>query len=125
MRRVFDNAGVDNVQWVRAELEVDITKSVYQDYYIMNVVGKLACVDTQASDLESDDDGRVTVLRGFRLDPERTYGLSLFRVAEDPRVIAVSERLQRALGAAGLDGVILQDPGTYDRGLPVFAPRCS
>jgi len=119
MRGAFERAGVDNVQWFPAELEVEVFKTVHRGFWAMNVIGKLACVDMLASDVEEDDDGMAIELRSFHIDPDRTYGMSMFRLAEDLRAIVIGERLQGVLRDADLQGVVFQDPRAYNRGLPV------
>jgi len=119
MRRAFEGVGVENLEWYPAELKVEIVDTLHTGYWIMNVIGRVACVDQGASDVEQAEDGTITELRCFRCDPQRAYDMDLFRLAEDSQAIMVSDRIQEALLSAGLRGVLLQDPATYNRGLPV------
>jgi hypothetical protein len=74
----------------------------------------LACVDHNRSGVESASESYAGDLLSFQIDQPATYGLGLFRVAEDRRLIAVHERVRLALESAHLQGVLYQDTGTYD-----------
>jgi hypothetical protein len=46
--------------------------------------------------------------------PAQAYGLSPFRLAEDPRLVVVSGRIRSALEAANLRGLLFQSTQSYD-----------
>ncbi|MDB4985293.1 MAG: hypothetical protein JWN04_471 [Myxococcaceae bacterium] len=60
-------------------------------------------------------------LRSFQIDPARAYGLRLFRLAEDPRLVVVSQRVRTALEAGALRGLAFQATEDYD-GYPLRPP---
>ena len=118
MKRALERTGLTSLQWFPAELTSSLTGSVHRRFWAMNVIGMLTCVDRLSSQAQEVEDSLQLELGPFAIDPLRTYDLSLFRLAEDPRVIMIHQRVQNALLAADLRGLLLQDPGAYDNGLP-------
>jgi hypothetical protein len=118
MRSALDRAGVDNIQYLQATLEQRVSERKISGYWIANVCGALACVDREASVIERESESYAGDLRSFQIDLRATYGLGLFRVAEDRRLIAVHERVRAVLESARLHGVVFQTPSQYD-GYPV------
>lgn len=113
MRGVLDRCGVDNIQYWKAQLEMDLTGEHFYGFWLANVIGTLACVDRRKSNFEPSGHGESGVLLGFQVDPARTYGCSLFRLAEDSELIVASARVQAAVQAAKLSGILIQEPETY------------
>jgi hypothetical protein len=107
MRRVLDRAGVDNVQYLEASVAMEHCGDTLPSYWLANVVGTVACVEDHDPDTGTLDDG-------FRIDPALARGAMLFRLAEDPRLLVVNERVAEALRAAELRGVVLQDTRDFD-----------
>jgi len=118
MRRALERAGVSNVQYYPARLQAELSEHIESGYWLANVVGRVACVDAVASGL-TDDDMTISDCQALVLDPQRTYGLGLFRLAEDPRMIVVAPRVQASLHEAKLVGVLMQDPALYKGGSAV------
>lgn len=114
MRGVLERAGLDNIQYFKAELHVDWSIRVHYGFWVANVMGIVSCIDLKASTFESRGNGELGDPLSLQIDPARTFGLGLFRLAEDRRLIVVSPRIQAALHAAKLSGLIVQDPETYD-----------
>jgi hypothetical protein len=118
MRNALDGAGVDSVQYFKAELRRERSEQILDGYWLANIVGRVSCVDRLASQFDSHD-SEPGVLEAFEIDPILTCGLSIFRLAEDTRMIVVSPRIQDALRAVRPRGVLFQDPLTYNRGIPI------
>ncbi|HET8933336.1 MAG TPA: DUF1629 domain-containing protein [Polyangiales bacterium] len=118
LKSVLDAVGVDNVQYFRAQLQQELSNETLSGFWLANIIGRIACVDPLRSRYELVD-GEPSALEAFSIDPARTLGMSIFRLAEDPRMIVISPRVQAALNAASLRRVLLQDPEAYDRGLPI------
>jgi hypothetical protein len=114
MRAALERTGVDNIQYFEARVQREWSEQIEQGYWLMNVIGVLTCVDHLASGL--DDDTPLSDITSLVIDPERTYGFGIFRLAEDIRMIVVSPRVQTALQAAGLRGVLFQDASRYNGG---------
>jgi hypothetical protein len=123
VRAAFDRVGVDNIEYFKAELQLEYSEQIIRGYWVANVIGRLSCVDELRSVREGDpidNDGR---LLSFHVDPARTCGLSLFRLAEAPELVMVHPRVRAALEAtAGLRGLLFQEPSAYD-GYPVDTSR--
>jgi hypothetical protein len=116
MRAALEQAGVDNIQYFKAQLQRERSTQVEQGYWLANIIGKLACVDPLASKLDSVEGAALPDLPSFVIDPARTCGFGLFRLAEDPRMIIAGPHVQVALQAAKLRGVLFQDPASYNGG---------
>lgn len=116
MRFVLDRAGIDNIQYFRAMLKFERSQRVEHGFWVANVIGRVSCVDRDASNFESAGDTPGPVLQ-FEVDVEQTCGLSIFRLAEESCLVLVSSRIQAALQAANLQGLFLQDTRTYDGNL--------
>lgn len=119
MRGVLDRAGVDNIQYFKAQLAIDLSHRSLYGFWLANVIGRVSCADRLASRFEPSDDADLGQVLSFEIDPALTYGLSLFRLAEDSRMLVLSPRIQAALREAGLQGILFQDARDYDRGLPI------
>jgi hypothetical protein len=117
MRAALESTGLDNVEYFKAELQFEYSEQVIHGYWVANVIGLVACVDPLASNYEGDpiSGGR---LLDFHIDRRQAYGLSLFRLAEDTRLVVISARVQAALAAARLQGLVFQETADYN-GYPV------
>ena len=114
MRRVLDAAGVDNIQFLEAVLRVDDSELTHVgDYWVGNVVGLVSCINRDKSPIEPDAPVSGS-LRAFHVDFAESHRFLLFRLAEDNRLIVISERLRTALQAADLHGLLFQDTVTYE-----------
>lgn len=116
MRRALDDAGVDNIQYRAAHVFTDVApEPVATDYWIANVIGAIKC----AEPLPPAPGARSPTLSPpFRIDAARVGGIGMFPLAEDRELVVVDARVAARLRAAGLRGLVLQAPETYD-GLPV------
>ncbi|MDB4987648.1 MAG: hypothetical protein JWN04_2826 [Myxococcaceae bacterium] len=114
IRKVLERAGVDNIQYFEAQLHIEFAEEPIRGYWLANVIGMVSCVDPDASTFEPSFGSETGELRGFEVDPAQTYGLSLFRLAEDPRLVVVSNRVRAALEATHLRGLLFQETRTYD-----------
>jgi len=105
VRAVFDEMNVGNVQYVDARLVNRRSRDVLTPYWIANIVGKIACVDKEKSELEYYDDGQIKFIDKLALKPMQhlQYG-HMFRCAEFLPVIMVSEELKAALQARRISG---------------------
>lgn len=112
MRRVLDRCGVDNLQYFRAQLQMEYSDEILQGFWVANVIGVVACVDRDVSSSVPSGDGQE--LQDFRVELGKAYGFAIFRLAEDRRVIVINERIRQAMETAGLTGVLFQDTQTYN-----------
>lgn len=111
MRNVFERVGLDNIQYFPAQLKADFAENVVEGYWFAHVIGLVSCVDRQTATYESDDPSGA--LQGFQVDDRRCYDLSMFRLAEDPRIVLIHTRVRAALEAARLHGLLFQETTSY------------
>jgi hypothetical protein len=116
MRAALERAGVDNIQYIEAQLQPERSERLESGYWLANIVGKLACVDAFASGVDNADEVSLASCSRLVIDPLRTCGIGLFRLAEDPRMILAAPHVQAALLSAGLRGVLFQDTTMYNAG---------
>lgn len=114
VKDVFDDLGVDNIQYFPAKLRERSTEEVREDYWIANVVGKHECVDQERSELELFGDGAIMFIDGLVLEPDAAteYG-HIFRLAEFPPVLVISDDLKRSLERADVTGFRIYRPEEF------------
>jgi len=108
-------AGVDNLQAHPAVLEDPRRRLPPAGFWAVNVIGVVAAVDLEASDLSADATERGALEPWhFVLDEARAAPFRIFRLAESPDLILVDEGVRRAIERSGLTDVILTRPGPAD-----------
>ena len=97
---VLDSVGVDNYQAFPALLINPETNDKREDYYLFNVIGFVQAADLQKSDYDElmpqNSGGIGMPLAAFRdlvIDSKRTQDLDMFRLAEEPISIIVSNNI--------------------------------
>jgi hypothetical protein len=102
-------AGVTNLQCFPAEICSRKDGTVWTAYEVVNVVGLHACAAVEGTTSTHIMDGPgdappLVAIEQLKVDPQRAaLGGPLFRLAEDPRVILVSEAVAGALRAVKSD----------------------
>jgi hypothetical protein len=115
VKSIFDKVGVDNVQYFPARLVEEKTGSVNKEYCFANIVGKYSAVDFSKSDLELYDDGDIRFIDKLVLDIDENQDLGhLFRLAEFPYLIIVSDALKEAIEKKGVTGMAVYNPEDYE-----------
>ncbi|WP_298954563.1 hypothetical protein [uncultured Nonlabens sp.] len=103
--------GVDNIQYRPVHLLDPQDQELEYGYYLINIVGLIKCVkgyDHNAKPLD-----RPTFLERFTIDPEKTGGAAIFRLAESPRLVIINDELKNYLVDKGLSGAILCETDEY------------
>lgn len=77
-----------------------------QGYYILNVVGRVSCIDLDKSDLKKFKNVIVRI-KALILKPD-IQEMDVFRAHEFPLAIVISETIQKALNQANLLGVLMK-----------------
>ena len=98
--------GVDNIQYFQVALE-NPQGEIEHDYSLVNVIGLLEAVDTEASVVEPRATGGRGHLKSFQIDPMAARGLRIFRIIEAPSLIIIDETLQKNLSAFRPRGAIM------------------
>lgn len=92
-------AGVLNLQFYPCEIKSSVDGTIWKNYKIVNIIGLIACADLNKSEYTNIIDRPVEnsiplmAFEELKIDTSRTYGQLLFRLAEDPCIVIVSERV--------------------------------
>jgi hypothetical protein len=101
---VLAKAGVNNWQLYPAVLSNEATGEQWRGYSAANILGLIDCavMDRSAYDVIGKRPSGLELVRFDHLviDPKRTMGLSIFRVAQEPSRILVRDSVVAALEAA-------------------------
>jgi hypothetical protein len=83
-----------------------------ENFYVLNVVKLVDCLDLQRSDIlyASDEPGKILHIRKYVFDQGRLEEAPLFKVPEDVGNIFVSGRLLRLACEYKLSGIGVDDP---------------
>lgn len=98
--------GVDNLQTFPAEIANKHAGNVIGDYLAVNVLGLVECADAGASSSSPLADGQY--FHKLVIDPAKTRGLLMFRLAESRMEIIIAEKVARALLAKNFVDLTVQ-----------------
>jgi hypothetical protein len=102
----LQKAGVDNLVIYPAEVTNTETGEVNTDFVAVNIIGLVSCAvmdQSKANPLAS-----TNVFHDLVIDPKKIHGIHMFRLAESPMVILVSEQVATALEAGNFEGFSLE-----------------
>lgn len=85
---------------------VKMPDSQVMGYYIWNVVGRVDCIDVDASDTKKFKT-KIMRMNKMVLKDDLNKDLMLFRAHEYPLAIFISEQVKESLQAASLTGVLI------------------
>ena len=105
--------GVDNFQSFPVEL-TNPEGGIEFAYSLINVIGLLEAVDEKESVIEPRATGGRGQLYSFKIDPTKTMGQRLFRLAEAPTLIIIDESLWKELLVFDPPGVMMLPTERYD-----------
>jgi hypothetical protein len=108
LRNVLTAAGVDNIDYFPARLELPGTGSHWDDYFLVNILGLIRAVAGPAGAHPSGRRSLAGMLTHFTIDEQRAAGVPLFRLAESPDLIVIDEPVKAKIEAANLDGIYIQ-----------------
>jgi len=114
VKAIFDALSIRNIQYFSVSL-LDLTsREADKNYFIANVVGKYACVDQGASEVDYFDDGDIEFIDKLvlSLDKNIDYG-HIFRLAEFPPVLVISDALKQALEDTAITGFKIYKPEEF------------
>jgi hypothetical protein len=108
--------GIDNIQYFPVKLRNPPGSKrpmpVESGYWIANIIGVIECVDKENSTLIPLPSGIGEDLGPFQIMESKTKGAPLFRLAEDPTLVIVTEKLAKHLAASGTCGARLRNTRT-------------
>ncbi len=104
LAQVLQKTGVDNIEYYPVVISYRNTGETYE-WLAFNIVGLVSAADPANSRIKSDDAVALKncSIDGFTLDPTRTRGLALFRLAENLMTTLVSEQVKQAIEQAGIN----------------------
>jgi|GEM_PF-2438426 len=94
--------GVENIQHQYVDLYDPAAGETLYKYYLVNIVGLISCVNDFDMSLPAWERPK---LEKFTIDATKTNGLHIFRLAEKPRLIVISQELRKAILANGPVGI--------------------
>ncbi len=89
--------GVDNIRYFPVVLRDQKTGKTENDYFLVNIIGLLDCVDMNKSKVNWWASGMGFDFVSMVIDENKTQGLSIFRLKDDPTKVLISEELKRYL----------------------------
>jgi hypothetical protein len=95
---------VDNYQLF--PVIIKMPDSQLTGYYILNVVGKISCVDEDSSDTKKYKN-RIMRMNRMILKADMEKDLRLFRCREYPFAIFISQQIKDVLEKGGLTGMLI------------------
>ena len=118
LKNLLDKSGVDNIEYFPASIIEKAGKTPNSDYYALNIIGLVDCIDTENSLYRGDvDDGVVTGIsriRKLKLKmPERNFG-SIFRPHLFRRIIIIDSKFQELFKHVGIEGARFIKPERWD-----------
>jgi hypothetical protein len=105
--QAFVAAGVDNLETYPAVIINPDTGAEHHNYLVVNVIGLVACADMQASQYAELADSYV--FRQLVIHPERTGGALMFRLAESPPRILISDQVVSKLPRERFPDMVLTE----------------
>lgn len=76
-------------------------------HYILNIVGRISCIDVAASDCKMYKNSIMRIKR-LVLKADLAKNLDLFRPEEFPLAIIISERIKQGLESGSLTGMLIK-----------------
>jgi hypothetical protein len=113
VKNCLERCGVDNIDYYPVAIK-DPKNCVNADYWFVNILGRISCLDVDNSDVEVDAFGDGLDFKSFAIDESRTAGTKIFRLHERSRLVIIHESIYSALSEIGLKGVIMENTRNYD-----------
>lgn len=110
MYNVLKECGVDNLQALPLQFIDKESQETRDDYIVFNVIGLVSCAKLDES--ETLPMGAGFYFQNLVVDPEKTNGMLLFRLAESLMDIVVSEDVAKKLEENDIQGIILTPAST-------------
>lgn len=89
-------SGVDNFDQYEARIINSETGDRIQGYAVLNIIGKVACADMDASEAELLIEDQH-VIRELVIDPAKTQGTLMFRLAQWTQMILIHDKITSQL----------------------------
>lgn len=123
----LSRVGVDNIDYYPCALQnlvtgrevrtfLDQSTGAARYYYeAANILDMIYCLDTDASELEYDDEepNELWYIHDMKLLEDRIGNVPIFRLGEDPSIVIVDERVKDAVEASGMSGPVFLPADGY------------
>lgn len=116
VKKILDDHLVDNIEYFPARIITRAGATPINNYFMMNILGLLDCIDFESSDLEvEEEDGEVVDIDSVNelILKDKSYG-SIYRMYFFERVIVLEEPLRQALSSANITGMKIVSPEMWD-----------
>jgi len=102
------DSGVDNIEVQPVEIKDDVKDITFDNYLLLNIIGKVSCADLDKSEYTEIGEGMKTVNK-LIIDGSRTNGLLLFLLAEDTDCIVIHEQVYNHLQSKGYTDIYFEE----------------
>ncbi len=102
---ILDTAGVDSFQAIPVEIRFE--DGVQNDRFLINVVGRISCIDEDVSDC-SKFGPCIARIFNLKLNENAPKGAFVFRADEYQEIIFLKEHVKVAIEGAGITGCELR-----------------
>jgi len=105
IKELLDGLEVNNLQYFETEIKDILQGKIYTDWFLVNIVGNIKCVDMQLSKLVMDDN-EIEFIDKLVLDveTENKSNLKIFRLTEYLPLIVVNDEVKQAIEKSGFTG---------------------
>jgi hypothetical protein len=114
--KTLTDAGVDNIDTYAAEILDPRSGKTWRDYKAANVIGLVECVDMKKSKYDRSSSFPMIEFERIVLNEKKVKQARMFRLAENPSFILVSEPVKKAFDDGnwvGLKLIALDDDDAY------------
>jgi len=113
MISVLTDAGVNNIQTFPCKIINNITGEIFDNYKVINVIGKISCLDINNSEVEFLDSEKTKILlyEYLTLDESKIGEQLFFVLSEMPVQIIVHKKVVKMLQDAEITGVDFIEQG--------------
>jgi len=100
--------GIDNVEARQVVIQDNINNKTYDNYLLLNIIGRVSCANMEQSDYRTLGDG-MNIINNLVIDSKKTHGLDFFLVHEDTDCIVISERIYSYLNNKSYDDLFFEE----------------
>jgi hypothetical protein len=114
LKNAMTEFGVDNIDYFPVELTHSKTKEVHNNYWLVNILGSIECIDKENSTLVPRPSGAEPRVENFWVDPVRAGDRKIFRLEEKCTLIVINQELRNFLKSQEIYGVRWRATHVYD-----------
>lgn len=100
--------GINNIEAKQVIIQDNVNDKTYDDYLLLNIIGRVSCADMSKSEYHSLGDG-MHIMNTLVIDSSKTQGMELFLVHEDTGCVVVSERVHDHLQSKGYPDLYFEE----------------